>query len=106
MNLAKKSYEELVALKAEIEIELKKREADRRRDALKAVEDAAEQFGYSLADLAAATGLGRRRASLNKGVPKYADPKDKTRTWTGKGRKPKWFDEALAAGVTPEQMEI
>jgi DNA-binding protein H-NS len=56
--------------------------------------------------LAAASGLGKRRGSLNKGVPKYADPSDKTRTWTGKGRKPKWFDEALAAGVTPEQMEL
>ncbi|SFK83152.1 H-NS family nucleoid-associated regulatory protein [Shimia haliotis] len=106
MNLTKMSYDELVSLKSEIDIEIKKREADRRRDALKAVEEAAEQFGYSLADLAAATGLGKRRGSLNKGVPKYADPEDKTRTWTGKGRKPKWFDEALAAGVTPEQMEL
>ncbi|WP_270727770.1 H-NS histone family protein [Shimia sp. Alg240-R146] len=106
MNLGKKSYEELQLMLAEIDVELKKREADRRKDALKAVEDAAEKFGYSLADLAAATGLGKRRGSLNKGVPKYADPKDKTRTWTGKGRKPKWFDEALAAGVAPDQMEI
>ncbi|MGR3714949.1 MAG: H-NS histone family protein [Shimia sp.] len=106
MDLTKKSYDELVELKAEIDIELKMREAERRKDALKAVEDAAEKFGFSLADLAAASGLGKRRGSLNKGVPKYADPSDKTRTWTGKGRKPKWFDEALAAGVTPEQMEL
>ncbi|MCP4818499.1 MAG: H-NS histone family protein [Shimia sp.] len=106
MNLTKKSFDELVSLKAEIDIEITRREADRRKDALKAVEDAAEQFGYSLADLAAATGLGKRRGSLNKGVPKYADPSDKTRTWTGKGRKPKWFDEALANGIAPDQMEI
>ncbi|MDX8355882.1 H-NS histone family protein, partial [Cognatiyoonia sp. IB215182] len=36
----------------------------------------------------------------------YANPDDKTQTWTGKGRKPEWFKAAMASGKTPEQCEI
>ncbi|MFG5381901.1 H-NS family nucleoid-associated regulatory protein [Yoonia sp. R2-816] len=39
-------------------------------------------------------------------IPKYANPDDRTQTWTGKGRKPEWFKAAMAAGKTPEQCEI
>ena len=49
---------------------------------------------------------GKRKGALTKGLPKYVNPEDASVTWTGKGRKPKWFDQALAAGITPDQMEI
>ncbi|MFT5625225.1 MAG: DNA-binding protein H-NS, partial [Lentimonas sp.] len=29
-----------------------------------------------------------------------------TQTWTGKGRQPTWFKEAVAAGTAPDTMEI
>lgn len=104
MNLEDMSREDLIDLRAQIDIQLEKREAKRKTDAIKAVEEAAEKFGFSLEELATVT--GKRKGGLMKGVPKYAHPEDKTQTWTGKGRKPKWFDEALAAGITPEQMEV
>lgn len=37
---------------------------------------------------------------------KYANPSDKSETWTGRGRAPKWFVEAEAAGLTRKDMEI
>ncbi|SMP29239.1 H-NS histone family protein [Shimia sagamensis] len=104
MNLEDMSRETLIDLRAQIDIQLEKREAQRKTDALKAIEEAAEKYGFSLEELASVT--GKKRGSLMKGVPKYAHPDDKTKTWTGKGRKPKWFDEALAAGITPDAMEI
>jgi DNA-binding protein H-NS len=104
MNLEDMSREALLDLRAQIDIQLEKREAKRKTDALKAIEEAAEKFGFSLDELASAT--GKKKNGFMKGVPKYADPEDKSQTWTGKGRKPKWFDRALAAGISPEQMEL
>lgn len=104
MNLEEMPREALLDLRAQIDIQLEKREAKRKTDALKAIEEAAEKFGFSLDELASVT--GKRKSGFMKGVPKYAHPEDKTQTWTGKGRKPKWFDEALAAGISPEDMEI
>ncbi len=104
MNLDAMSRDDLIDLKAQIDIQLEKREAQRKTDALKAVEEAAEKYGFSLEELASVS--GKKRGGLMKGVPKYAHPEDKTKTWTGKGRKPKWFDEALAQGITPDAMEI
>lgn len=104
MNLENMSRDELIDLRAQVDIQLEKKEAQRKSDALKAAEKAAEEYGFSLEELAGVT--ARKRGSLMKGVPKYAHPDDKTKTWTGKGRKPKWFDEALAAGIAPDQMEI
>ena len=68
-----------------------------------------------MAQLAAARGLsldevmgsgragGKKRAPV---APKYRDPNDPAVTWSGRGRKPRWFEEALEAGKTPEDMAI
>ncbi|MBO9478332.1 H-NS histone family protein [Shimia sp. R11_0] len=104
MKLDEMNRDELLDLRAQIDIQIEKKEAQRKSDALKAIEEAAEKYGFSLDELANVS--GKKKGGLMKGVPKYAHPNDKSKTWTGKGRKPKWFDEALAAGVTPDQMEI
>jgi len=104
MTLDGMTREELLDLKARIDIQLDKLEAQRKTDALDAARKAAEEFGFSLEELAG--GKKAAKGKLVKGMPKYAHPDDASKTWTGKGRKPKWFDDALAAGITPEQMEI
>jgi DNA-binding protein H-NS len=47
-----------------------------------------------------------KKAIKAKSVPKYADPADKSKTWTGKGRQPEWFKSAVIAGQTPENMAV
>ncbi|HRM75876.1 MAG TPA: H-NS histone family protein, partial [Paracoccus sp. (in: a-proteobacteria)] len=37
---------------------------------------------------------------------KYANPADPEQTWTGRGRKPRWVQEALGAGQKLESLEI
>lgn len=106
MILTDMTRDALIELRVQIDTQLEKLDVQRKQDALKAVAEAAEKYGFSLDELATANRLGRRSGSLMKGVAKYAHPDDKSKTWTGKGRKPKWFDQALAAGITPEQMEI
>jgi DNA-binding protein H-NS len=47
-----------------------------------------------------------RRAARNKaaGIIKYHDTEG--RTWTGNGRAPTWFKEALESGKTREELEV
>ena len=80
--------------------------------ALAAAEKAMKKHGFSLADI---TGLGdppkkatRKTAKkpANPGKPKYANPDDKSQTWTGKGRRPDWFLKAMDAGKTPDDLLI
>ena len=39
-------------------------------------------------------------------APKYADPENSENTWTGRGRKPKWFIAGLESGSTAEDFAI
>jgi len=45
----------------------------------------------------ATAGKKRRKSAV-----KYRD--DAGNTWTGRGRKPRWFQDAVAAGKKPEDM--
>jgi len=35
---------------------------------------------------------------------KYRNPKDHTKNWSGRGRRPKWFSEAVEAGASEESL--
>ncbi|WP_424179079.1 H-NS family nucleoid-associated regulatory protein [Yoonia sp. TsM2_T14_4] len=39
-------------------------------------------------------------------APKYQHPENSSLTWSGRGRKPQWFHEALASGKTPEDLAV
>jgi len=47
---------------------------------------------------------GPRKASRSAGAPKYHDGAG--RTWTGVGKRPNWFKDALAAGKKAEDLLI
>lgn len=77
---------------------------DRRKEAAIArLEQEARALGFgSLAELTGAP-IARKRGLS---AAKYANPANAADTWTGKGRKPRWFIEALAAGKSPDDMAI
>jgi DNA-binding protein H-NS len=71
---------------------------------LSALEEKAREFGFALADLfSSVVGKPAKRA---KAAPRYANPADASVTWSGRGRKPRWFSEAIAAGMSPESMAV
>nr|WP_255511760.1 H-NS family nucleoid-associated regulatory protein [Mitsuaria sp. TWR114] len=53
---------------------------------------------------ARAATTAKRKAPRGAGTPKYHDGAG--RTWTGVGKRPTWFKEALAAGKTAEDLLI
>ncbi len=66
------------------------------------VEAVARGMGYSLTELVG-TDSKAKRAPV---APKYQHPENPAVTWSGRGRKPQWFVDALAAGTTAGDLEI
>lgn len=91
---------------------LKTAQSRDQKEAKKAAEKAAAEFGFSLEDLsdgAVAPRKAKRAKSKKpkvKSKPMYANPADKSQTWTGKGRQPNWFREAVGGGTAPDSLKI
>lgn len=94
------SLSELRDLKNKVERAITSFEDRRRKEALAAVEVAAREHGFNLAEL---TGL---KATKQKGAAKYANPADPNQTWSGRGRKPRWVAEYLESGKPIEDLAL
>jgi DNA-binding protein H-NS len=66
------------------------------------VEAFARDMAYSLAELVGTESKPKRTPV----APKYRHPQDSGVTWSGRGRRPEWFVDALTAGTTAGNLEI
>jgi len=103
LDLEALSRKELLQLKTDVEEALKSAETRERLAALKAAEQAAAQYGFSLEEIATGSRMASKRT---KAVPKYRNPENPEETWTGRGRKPHWIHAALTSGVDISELEI
>ena len=71
--------------------------AEARRD----LEEKAREYGFSLSELADVKTT--KRAAV---APKYRNPGNLEQTWSGRGRQPTWFREAIEAGTEPADLMI
>lgn len=102
VNLNAYSLKELKELQSQVVKAIASFEDRRKKEALVELEEKAREMGFSLAELTGAVTV-RKRAPA---VAKYANPADKSDTWSGRGRKPRWFSAALASGKKPDDMSI
>lgn len=102
VNLNAYSLKELKELQSQVVKAIASFEDRRKKEALVELEEKAREMGFSLAELTGAVTV-RKRAPA---VAKYANPADKSDTWSGRGRKPRWFSAALASGKKPDDMAI
>ncbi|MDQ7988168.1 MAG: H-NS histone family protein [Candidatus Dactylopiibacterium sp.] len=117
-QLGKATAKDLTQLADAIKAELHKRANNSKEKALKEVQAIAARHGVSLEALIgsskparsakpARAARGKAAAKPRGKVPaKYAHPSDASQTWTGRGRKPKWVEEALNGGATLESLTI
>lgn len=96
------SLKELKSLQTRIAKEIDGFHDRTKRNALAELEEKARALGFSLAELTGAAKT-RKRAPA---VAKYANPADAADTWSGRGRKPRWFADALKSGKKPEDFAI
>ena len=100
-DLETMSLDELKALQKQVSKAIEGYKDRERLKALAELEAKAQEMGFSLSDL-----LGTKKTRKGSGIPKYRHPDDAAVTWTGKGRRPAWVNEALAAGKTMEDLAI
>ena len=79
-----------------------KAKARAKAEARAKVEAFARELGYSLAELVGTESKPKRTPV----APKYRQPEDSGVTWSGRGRRPQWFVDALTAGTTAGDLEI
>ena len=109
LDLDALSLKELKDLQVSVAKTIANYEDKKRREALSALEAVARENGFSLGEL-----VGGGFPSFTKGkksdrapiASKYCNPHNKADTWSGRGRKPLWFEAALKAGKKPEDMLI
>ncbi len=94
------SLSELRDLRNKVERAISSYEDRRRKEAMAAIESAAREHGFNLAEL---TGI---KLSKSKVAAKYANPEDASQTWSGRGRKPRWVQEHLDNGKPMGDLEI
>ncbi|MFC0201284.1 H-NS histone family protein [Paracoccus rhizosphaerae] len=95
------SLKELRDLRTRLDRAINSYEDRKRREAMNAIEEAAREHGFNLAEL---TGVKTRRGGTI--APKYVNPNDPTMTWTGRGRQPKWVKDSLQSGKQLEDLAI
>lgn len=109
LDLDALSLKELKELQVSVARTISEFEDRKRREALAALEAVARENGFSLGELVGAgfpRGSGKADKRATPIAPKYMDPHNAANTWSGRGRKPHWFQAALDAGKAPESMLI
>ena len=102
LDLHSMSLKDLKDLQAQVAKAIASFEDRKKKAALAELEEKARELGFSLAELTGAT-VVRKRAPAS---AKYANPANPADTWSGRGRKPRWFAEALAAGKSASDLAV
>lgn len=100
-SLNNNQLNELIS-KAQIrQVELRKEKVVKLREKVHAMLKAE---GYSFDDIFGARGKGKRAGVPV--APKYRNPADAAQTWSGRGKRPRWFNDALKAGKKEKDLAI
>ena len=102
INLNTMPLKDLKDLQSQVAKAIGSFEDRQKKSALADLEEYARAKGYDLGALTG-TAVPRKRAPA---APKYANPANKSDTWSGRGRKPRWYIEALAKGRKPEDLAV
>ena len=119
MELNKLSLTELRRLKQRVETEIKKRDDSAKRDLLKKMQRLAADHGMTLDEVVGkkaagepktarrgrpAGAAGKAGRKTGKVAPKYRHPEMADIGWTGRGRKPLWVQDWIAAGKSIDEL--
>jgi DNA-binding protein H-NS len=103
IDLERLSLAELKSLEKDVAKAISAFGDRKKAEAMTALEQHAKALGFSLAEL---TGKKVRKARAGSGEAKYRHPENPDVTWSGLGRKPRWFTAAIDAGSAAESMAV
>lgn len=96
------SFSELKKMQKDVAKAISTFEDRQKAEARAKVEAFAQNLGYSLAELIGIKGKTTRASA----PAKYRHPENPALTWSGRGRKPQWFVDALEAGKSAGDLAI
>lgn len=100
------TLQELLAKKAELENQIVTMQREERASAIAKILEIMATHGLSLSDITARSGTARpSKLAGAKVATKYRDPQS-GQAWTGRGLRPKWLAEAIAAGKPLEEFAV
>lgn len=103
-NFSEWGLVELIEGKKIIGLMIQDKEDQEKALLLQEFQDKAEAMGFNFNQL---VGINKKKKSLGgKVLPKYRNPMDADLAWTGRGKKPIWVNNHLAAGGTMEELLI
>lgn len=106
IDLSKLSLPELETLAQDVQTEIaNRREAEKQR-VLEQMRELAASIGMTPEELLRAQRGAHRsqRASMPAVAVKYRHPENPGLTWSGRGKRPQWVTDALAAGKSLEDL--
>ncbi|MCB1804912.1 MAG: H-NS histone family protein [Candidatus Competibacteraceae bacterium] len=103
INLSDLSVEDLEKLVNDVEKEVERKKKTQVRDIRQQMEKLASSVGMTPEQV---LNFEKRKSAKTVGEPKYRNPNDPQQTWTGRGKRPGWFVDALEKGIKPEKMLI
>lgn len=101
-QLSLMSIEELEEIVSEALDLIEVKKVEKKKEAFLAAKASADKYGFDLEELVREFKSPSGRVS----IPKYRNPEDFSQTWTGRGRRPAWFEDALSKGLSPEDLEV
>lgn len=102
IDISKLDYKALDELISKANRQKSKIKRARIADVRKKLRKMAKDEGYSIEELFG----GGKAASKAKAAAKYRNPDNPKETWSGRGRKPRWFEAALKAGKSEASLQI
>lgn len=99
-KLNQNQLNDLITKAEKRKIEIEKEKLVKLRDRInKLIKDE----GFTFEDV---FGARRTRRATTKVAPKYRNPDDPAQTWSGRGKRPRWFNAALKAGKKEKDLLI
>ena len=90
--LEKMSVKDLTDLKRRVETMIVVKQDKERIEVRDKIQAMAKEHGFEVTELFSGRGKGSRGKSA--GLVKYRNPDNPTQTWSGRGRKPNWINQA------------
>jgi DNA-binding protein H-NS len=103
VNVDRMSLKEINDLEAKIAKAKSAAREKAKSDLKDRIDRLVEGSGFTVAELYGFAARGRGRS---KSAAKYANPENKSETWTGRGRKPNWLVARLKKGAKMDDFAI
>lgn len=93
-NLNEMSLRDLQDLKKKVDAAVASYEARKLQEARAELDARAKELGFSLAELVASSTDAKPKKTRKPSTPKWRHRENHEMTWTGQGKRPKWFEHA------------